>query len=248
MNSVSNMQTTCGAARIASVFRGKKALIGRLVAGDPTLEDSLQLALSMLRQGADGLLVCLPFSDPVAEEEAQQRANVRALQAGATPQAVLELMARLRSEMGETPPLLLASYLNPVFHHGCEAFLARCAEVGVDGLLIHDLPLEERGELREAAQAAGVALPSCLAPAAPARQAAVAGAAQGLLLAAGVDAADTAGLAALAGAIQGQDAPPLLAALGDAAPEQAAQALRHADGLVVEVHQLESASIALRAL
>ena len=146
--------------RIAQVFRrlkarGEKALIPFITAGDPDLETSRRLALTLARSGADILELGIPFSDPLADGPTIQAASQRALKAGATFPAVLELAGRLRQDLDL--PLVLMGYYNPILQHGLEKTAREAAECGVDGFIIPDLPLEEAEPWRRAAVAHGVA-------------------------------------------------------------------------------------------
>lgn len=135
--------------------RGEGALVPFLVLGDPDAETSLRLADRLVESGADMLELGFPFSDPPADGPVIQAADHRALAAGMTPPGAFEILAEIQSRHGI--PVGLLVYYNLVLQFGVEAFYARCAEVGVDGVLVADLPLEESGEAVAAARAAGVA-------------------------------------------------------------------------------------------
>lgn len=132
-------------SNIAQAFTNKKAFIGFLTAGDPNLECSVEYILEMERAGASLVEIGIPFSDPIAEGEVIQAANIRALQGGMCTEGVFEIVKRVREV--STIPLVFLTYLNPVFHYGYEAFFKRCQEVGVDGIIIPDLPYEEKEEV-----------------------------------------------------------------------------------------------------
>jgi tryptophan synthase alpha chain len=126
--------------------RGEKAFIAYIGAGDPTLARTVELALALERAGTDILELGVPFSDPLADGIVNQLAAQRALEAGATVRGVLDCVREIRraSEM----PIVLYTYLNPMVQFGLEAFYREAESVGVDGLLILDLPLDEDVELR----------------------------------------------------------------------------------------------------
>jgi tryptophan synthase alpha chain len=156
--------------RIAHKFRelkarGESALVPFIVAGDPDLDHTKRLVLEFEARGADLIELGVPFSDPMADGPANQRAAARGLQSGATLPAILSMVAELR---GETQiPVILFGYFNPIFHYGCERLCADAARAGIDGLLVVDLPPEEARELAEPAAAAGLDLIYLLAPTTP---------------------------------------------------------------------------------
>ncbi len=148
--------------RIKNAFQNGKAFIGFLTAGDPNLKKSEDLILAMVRAGADLIEIGIPFSDPVAEGPVIQKANIRALNSGTTADHVFDLVGRIREKT--EIPIVLLTYLNPVFTYGYDKFFARCQETGVDGIIIPDLPYEEREELIPFAKANGVDVISLIAP------------------------------------------------------------------------------------
>lgn len=130
---------------------GRKGLIAYITAGDPNFETTTDLVLAMERAGADLIELGVPFSDPIADGPVIQRASLRSLSGGTTLAGILDLVRRLRrvpASAGATQiPLLLMTYYNPVLHYGLGAFAAEAAAVGVDGLIIPDLPVEESAPL-----------------------------------------------------------------------------------------------------
>jgi tryptophan synthase alpha chain len=131
------------------ISRGEGALIGYLMAGDPDPERSVSYARALLEGGVDLLELGVPFSDPVADGPEIQEASVRALRAGTTPLTVFEIVEALRRdpERGRQIPIVLMTYYNPILAMGEEAFCKRCAAVGVDGVIVPDLPIEESDPL-----------------------------------------------------------------------------------------------------
>lgn len=139
--------------RIADTFarlrRDRQAgLVTYVTAGDPDLGRSAAILEALDRAGADVLEVGVPFSDPLADGPVIQRATERALAAGSTLRATLTLVDTVRPNV--KAPIVLFSYANPILRMGLEAFVARAADVGVDGVLLLDLPVEEATEFREA--------------------------------------------------------------------------------------------------
>lgn len=140
----------------------KKAFITFLTAGDPNADSTVEFILEMERAGADMIEIGIPFSDPTAEGVVIQDANIRALKGGMTTDGVFEIVKRVRQT--SSVPLCFMTYLNPVFHYGYERFFTRCEELAVDGIIIPDLPFEEKEELEESANAHNVAVISMIAP------------------------------------------------------------------------------------
>jgi len=138
--------------RISGVFnnRTSPALIGFTVAGDPDLTTSIRIALTLIHAGTDILELGVPFSDPVADGPTIQRAGDRALAAGTTPDTVFAIVREVRGH--SDVPIVLLTYFNTVFRRGIERFYRDARAAGVDGILIADLPVEESGEVLEAAE------------------------------------------------------------------------------------------------
>jgi tryptophan synthase alpha chain len=144
------------AARFAALKeKGEKALVTFITAGDPDLETSAALLKALPEAGADIIELGMPFSDPMADGPAIQRAGLRALHAGQTLKKTLQMVARFRD--GDTAtPIILMGYYNPIYVYGVPQFLQDAKEAGVDGLIVVDLPPEEDEELCLPAQQAGI--------------------------------------------------------------------------------------------
>lgn len=166
-------------SKIINAFQDGKAFIGFLTGGDPTIEKSKELILEMVRGGADLIEIGIPFSDPIAEGPVIQAANIRALASGTTTDKIFELVEAVRKET--EIPLVFLTYLNPVFNYGYDRFFSRCEESGVDGIIIPDLPYEEKGELGAIAQGYGVDVISLIAPTSEQRIKQIAAEAKGFL-------------------------------------------------------------------
>lgn len=149
-------------SRIADAFAGGKAFIAFLTAGDPYADKTVDYILAMEEAGADMIEIGIPFSDPTAEGIVIQEASIRALNAGMTTDKAFEIVEKVREK--SQIPLAFMTYLNPVFHYGYESFFGRCESVGVSGIIIPDLPYEEKDELSHIAQAHGVDVISMIAP------------------------------------------------------------------------------------
>ena len=145
--------------------RGEAALVPFIVAGDPDLKHTGMLVMEMEARGADIIELGVPFSDPMADGPANQRALARGLAAGASVSAILGLVGELRKQT--QIPIILFGYFNPFFRYGCERLCADGAQAGLDGLLVVDMPPEESRELAKPARAAGIDLIYLLAPTTP---------------------------------------------------------------------------------
>lgn len=143
-------------SRVREAFGSKKSFIGFLTAGDPSLKKTEEFIIEMDKAGAAVIEIGIPFSDPIAEGPVVQNANVRALSApgGCTTDMVFDMLGRASAKIAA--PVVLLTYLNPVFKYGYEAFCAKCKETGVSGIMIPDLPYEERMELVPVAQQYGI--------------------------------------------------------------------------------------------
>jgi tryptophan synthase alpha chain len=145
--------------------RGEAALIPFVFAGDPTLDHTRRIVLELESRGADLIELGVPFSDPMADGPANQRAGARALRAGASVAAVLGLVSDLRKETDI--PIVLFGYYNPILQYGPARFAADAARAGADGCLVVDLPPEEAAELRGPMREHGLDLIYLLAPTTP---------------------------------------------------------------------------------
>ncbi len=229
--------------RIETVFaalrdRGEKALIPFITAGDPDLQTTEQLIHTLVESGADLIELGFPFSDPMADGPVIQQASERALAAGATLPAILELVRRVRRQ--SDVPLVLMGYFNPVFRYGAERFARDAAAAGVDGLLLVDLPPEEADELHRFLRRTEVRLITLLSPMTPPeRQARLAAAGEGFLYyvsmtgVTGTRQVDAATIEAAVRELRRQAAVPVAVGFGISSPADAAAVAPFADAVVV---------------
>jgi tryptophan synthase alpha chain len=133
---------------------GTPGLVTYVTAGDPDLARSRAIVQAIDRAGADVLEIGVPFSDPIADGPAIQRASERAIAAGSHLDAALALVADVRSHVAA--PIVLFTYVNPVLHMGADAFVDRAAAAGVDGVLLLDLPIEESDQMRQRLDRRGI--------------------------------------------------------------------------------------------
>ena len=166
-------------SNIAKAFASGKAFIPFITCGDPDLVTTEQAVRAMAKAGADLIELGIPFSDPTAEGPVIQAANARALSAGTTTDKIFEMVRHLRQDL--TTPLVFMTYANVVFSYGIDRFCAACAEVGVDGLILPDVPYEEKDEFELECRRHRLDLISMVAPTSEARITAIARGAKGFL-------------------------------------------------------------------
>lgn len=167
------------ASRIPSAFAGGKAFIPFLTCGDPDLETTEALIRAMTQAGADLIELGIPFSDPTAEGPVIQGANARALSAGTTTDKIFQMVRRLRRDLDI--PMVFMTYANVVFSYGAQRFLSTAAQAGMDGLILPDVPFEEKEEFAPLCRAHGLDFISLIAPTSEGRIATIARQAEGFV-------------------------------------------------------------------
>ncbi len=165
--------------KIKQAFENGKAFIPFLTCGDPDLATTAALVRAMEQSGADLIELGIPFSDPTAEGPVIQEANLRALRGGVTTDQVFDLVQDLRTDV--QIPLVFMTYANVVFSYGTERFVKKMAEVGMDGLILPDVPYEEKEEFAPVCRQYGISLISMVAPTSEDRIARIAADAEGFL-------------------------------------------------------------------
>ncbi len=235
------MNHTC---RIKSTFTKLKqtdtpAFVAYVTAGDPTLEKSLGIIRAIADAGADVIELGVPFSDPLADGAVNQLAADRALSAGCTLPKVLQLVKDFRSTHPDTP-IVLFTYLNPLFAYGFEKFSADATAAGVDGVLLLDLPPDEAAENPELCAASALKHITLIAPNSPAeRIEALAKQAEGFIYAlsrtgvTGAQAAPSEGIGSTVSSIKQHTDIPVCVGFGINTPEQAAMVASVSDGVIV---------------
>lgn len=166
-------------SKIKAAFAKGKAFIPFITCGDPDLATTAAAVRAAVENGADLIELGIPFSDPTAEGPVIQGANLRALRGGVTTDKVFDLVRDLRRDV--TVPMVFMTYANVVFSYGPERFMTACRDTGIDGLILPDLPFEEKGEFRPLCRQYGVDLISLIAPTSENRIAMIAGEAEGFL-------------------------------------------------------------------
>ena len=148
--------------KISKVFKDNKAFVAFLTAGDPSMDKTEEFILALERAGADLVEIGIPFSDPIAEGPVIQEANERALSAGATTDKLFTMVKRIRQKT--EMPLVFLTYINPIFVYGIERFFKACQESGINGVIVPDLPYEEKGEILGIATSYEVDVITLIAP------------------------------------------------------------------------------------
>lgn len=223
--------------RISKAFENKKAFIGFLTAGDPAFDASYENIMALINAGADLVEIGIPFSDPIAEGPVIQEADVRALKGGMTTDRAFELAAKVRANTDI--PLVFMTYLNPVFKYGYDCFFARCAEVGIDGLICPDMPFEEKAEADDIAKTHGISIISMIAPTSEERIKAIAESAEGFLYivsslgVTGVRSEIKTDLETIMANVKKYAHVPAAIGFGISTPEQAKKMSQLADGVIV---------------
>ncbi|MFA6803987.1 MAG: tryptophan synthase subunit alpha [Candidatus Methanomethylophilaceae archaeon] len=222
---------------IRRAFDHGKAFIAFVTGGDPSMDKTEEFVLDMVRAGADLIEIGIPFSDPVAEGPVIQEASHRALCAGANVKGLLGTVASIKKKTDV--PIVFMTYLNPVFHYGYESFFRECREAGVDGIIIPDLPFEEKREVSVVSERYGVDVISMVAPTSKNRIARIAKDANGfvyIVSSMGVtgvrDEIDT-DTYSMTEAIRSVTDTPTAVGFGISTPEQAENMGRMADGVIV---------------
>ncbi|MDD4085544.1 MAG: tryptophan synthase subunit alpha [Acholeplasmataceae bacterium] len=225
-------------SKIAKAFRdNKKAFIPFITAGDPSLAKTRELILTLEKAGAAVVEIGIPFSDPVAEGEVIQRANSRALAAGCTTDKIFDMLLELRQV--SQVPIAFLTYVNPIFTYGCDRFFEKCRETGVDGVIVPDVPFEEKGELSPYCLKYGVDLISLIAPTSDSRIQMIAREAEGYIYlvsslgVTGVRSSITTDLAAIVRQIREVSDKPIAVGFGISTPEQAQAMAAISDGAIV---------------
>ncbi|NCC86994.1 MAG: tryptophan synthase subunit alpha [Clostridia bacterium] len=166
-------------SNIKSAFENGKAFIAFITCGDPDLETTAAAIRAAVENGADLIELGIPFSDPVAEGPVIQGANIRALNGGVTTDKIFDFVEKLRQDI--SVPMIFMTYANVVFSYGTERFISACQRVGIDGVLLPDLPFEEKEEFLPVCHKYDVNLISLIAPTSENRIAMIAKEAEGFL-------------------------------------------------------------------
>lgn len=224
-------------SRIKAAFQKGKAFIPFITCGDPDLETTGRLVRTAVENGADLIELGIPFSDPTAEGPVIQGANIRALAGGVTTDKIFDFVRELRKDV--SVPLVFMTYANVVFSYGAEAFLHTCKEIGIDGIILPDLPFEEKEEFQPMCKKYDVALISLIAPTSDKRIAMIAKEAEGFLYivsslgVTGTRSEITTDLASIVRVVRENTDIPCAIGFGISTPQQAEKMAEYADGVIV---------------
>lgn len=224
-------------SNIKTAFANGKAFIPFVTCGDPDLETTAAVVREMAAAGADLIELGIPFSDPTAEGPVIQGANIRALDGGVTTDRIFDLVRDLRQDV--SVPFVFMTYANVVFSYGAERFIRTCQDIGVDGLILPDLPFEEKEEFLAICHDHEVDLISMIAPTSKDRIAMIAREAEGFLYivssmgVTGTRRAITTDVGAIVEIVRQHTNLPCAIGFGISTPEQAAKMAGIADGAIV---------------
>ena len=224
-------------SKISEAFKDTKAFIPFITGGDPSLEITQQLLYAMEEAGADIIEIGIPFSDPIAEGPVIQAANERALAAGCTTDRLFETVKKAREKV--QVPMVFLTYLNPIFTYGKERFMERCREYGIQGVIVPDMPFEEKGELREVCTKYGIEIISLIAPTSHERITAIAKEAEGYIYCVsslgvtGMRKEISTGIQGMVDKVRQVTKVPCAVGFGISTPEQAQQMAAVSDGVIV---------------
>ena len=224
-------------SRIREAFAKGKAFIPFITCGDPDLETTAKVVRAAQAAGADLIELGIPFSDPTAEGPVIQGANIRALAGGVTTDKIFDLVRDLRRDV--TVPMVFMTYANVVFSYGAERFIGTCAEIGMDGIILPDLPFEEKDEFDPLCKKYGVDLISLIAPTSENRIAMIAREASGFIYivsslgVTGVRSEITTDIGAMVKLVKENTDVPCAVGFGISTPEQAKKMAGLSDGAIV---------------
>ncbi len=224
-------------SNIRKAFEKGKAFIPFITCGDPDLETTASVIRAAAEAGADLIELGIPFSDPTAEGPVIQAASLRALQGGVTTDKIFDLVREIRKDV--TIPLVFMTYANVVFSYGTERFMATCEEIGIDGVILPDVPFEEKEEFASICEQHGIDFISLIAPTSAQRIAMIAKEAAGFLYVVsslgvtGTREEITTDLEGMIQEVRAHTDVPCAIGFGISTPEQAKEMAAIADGAIV---------------
>ena len=223
--------------KVSDAFKNGKAFIGFVTAGDPDLETSKEIMIKMAQAGCDLIEIGIPFSDPIAEGPVIQEANLRSLSGSTTTDKVFALAEEVSAEVNI--PLVFMTYLNVLFKYGYDKFLDNAKKSGISGVIIPDLPFEEKNELQSVAQKYDIDVISLIAPTSEQRIQMIAKEAQGFIYevsslgVTGVRSEIKTDLESITKTVKSATDIPVAIGFGISTPEQAKKYSAVADGVIV---------------
>ena len=223
--------------KVSDAFKNGKAFIGFVTAGDPDLKTSREIMIKMAQAGCDLIEIGIPFSDPIAEGPVIQEANLRSLSGSTTTDKVFALAEEVSAEVNI--PLVFMTYLNVLFKYGYDKFLDNAKKSGISGVIIPDLPFEEKNELQSVAQKYDIDVISLIAPTSEQRIKMIAKEAQGFIYevsslgVTGVRSEIKTDLESITKTVKSATDIPVAIGFGISTPEQAKKYSAVADGVIV---------------
>lgn len=224
-------------SKIADAFKNGKAFIPFITCGDPDLETTGKIIRAMVDNGADLIELGIPFSDPTAEGSVIQGANIRALSGGVTTDKIFDFVRNIRKDV--KTPFVFMTYANVVFSYGTERFMKTCAEIGIDGIILPDVPFEEKEDFAPVCKQYGIDLISMIAPTSEQRIEMIAKEAEGFLYivsslgVTGVRSEIETDIAAITEKVRKYSHVPCAIGFGISRPEQAKKMSLVSDGVIV---------------
>ena len=224
-------------SNIRNAFKNGKAFIPFITCGDPDLQTTAECVREAVRNGANLIELGIPFSDPTAEGPVIQGANIRALQGGVNTDKIFEFVRELRKDV--FVPMVFMTYANVVFSYGAEKFISTCKEIGIDGLVIPDIPFEEKEEFQPYCKKYGIDLISFIAPTSENRIAMIAKEAEGFIYivsslgVTGTRSEITTDLDKIVKVVRENTDVPCAIGFGISTPEQAHKMANIADGVII---------------
>lgn len=224
-------------SNIKSAFEKGKAFIAFITCGDPDLETTAAAVREAVKNGADLIELGIPFSDPTAEGPVIQAASYRALKGGVTTDKIFDFVRELRRDI--KIPMVFMTYANVVFSYGSERFMSLCRETGIDGIILPDLPYEEKDEFLPMCRKYGIDLISLIAPTSKNRIAMIAKEAEGFLYivsslgVTGARSEITTDLSSIIKVVRENTSIPCAIGFGISTPEQAHKMSKLSDGVIV---------------
>lgn len=224
-------------SKIRHAFENGKAFIAFITCGDPDIETTASAVRAAVENGADLIELGIPFSDPTAEGPVIQGANIRALSGGITTDQIFAFVRELREDV--KVPMVFMTYANVVFSYGAKRFISICRDIGMDGLILPDLPFEEKEEFLPVCQECGIDLISLVAPTSENRIAMIAREAQGFLYivsslgVTGTRSEITTDLDSIIRVVRQNTEIPCAVGFGISTPRQARQMADISDGIIV---------------
>ncbi|MCR4934363.1 MAG: tryptophan synthase subunit alpha [Lachnospiraceae bacterium] len=224
-------------SRISDAFKNGKAFIPFITLGDPDLDTTEKIIIEMAKNGADIIELGIPFSDPTAEGPVIQEANLRALKGGINTDKVFEFTKKIRSLVNVS--LVYMTYANVIFSYGSEKFISKCKEVGIDAIIVPDVPFEEREEFLPYCEKYGIDFIYLIAPTSNERIKMIAKEAKGFIYVVsslgvtGVRSSITTDISSIVKSIKEETDVPCAIGFGIQTPDQAKEMSKSSDGVIV---------------